>query len=329
MSDLRNNQKIQDPLRSGNIGYMDFRREKNSYVNQAFPLPPDVPDLDEYLFEKNRDIMILTITEAMRLLYDNTLSTAGSAYSKTSSYYHTHSARQITVDILNVYDNSSKKGVDIFMLSDSLEYLKNSRSLMTYYDQAGDLAWKISSLWKVRATSYIVNGTSYIKITGYAGLRRILKGTRYIFTNPQLMELGIGRKGVLGKAQKGIKLNIWFSAAFHALQFLFDSEYDFVDFFVDIPMDVAKLIVTNLVVSAVAGFLTFVGTPVILAGLLIIAAAVVTVVILEWLDGEVFHISDSFKKIIREGLALHSQQLMHDVKTLPPWQYMLVHPRGF
>lgn len=329
MSELRNNQKGHNAQWPDYVGGI-LRGEQP--INQLVPQHPylkDVPGLEDFQSEKTTDIIILTIPEAMLLLYGKTANAANSACSQTSSYYHSHSARQITVDILNAYDASSKVGIDVFMLNDSVEYLRNSRSLVTYYDQAGDLAWKFSSFWKVRAKHYIANGKTYIKITGYAGLRRILKGTRYAFNNPQLMEFGIGRKGVLGKALKGVKYNVWFSGAFHALQLLFDSEYDFVDFFVDIPMDVAKLIVTNLVVSAVAGLLTFFGAPVILAGIIIILAAVGTVWILETLDEKVFHISDSFKKIIREGLALHSQQLMHDVKTLSPWQYMLAHPYGF
>jgi len=329
MSDLRNNKQIQNAQWTDYVG--GILRGSQS-INQLVPQHPylkDVPGLEDFQSEKTTDIIILTIPEAMLLFYGKTEGMAAAACSQASTYYHSHSGRQITVDILNAYDASSKKGIDIFMLNDSMEYLRNSRSLMTYYDQAGELAWKLSSFWKVKAKHYTVNGKIYIKITGYAGLRRILKGTRYVFNNPQLMEFGIGRKGVLGKVFKGMKYNIWFSGAFHLLQFLFDSKYDFVDFFVDIPMDIAKLIVTNLVVSVVAGAMTFIGVSVIFAGFIIIAAAIAAVIILEWLDDEVFHTSKTIKSIIREGLALHSQQLMHGVKALSPWQYMLTHPYGY
>ncbi|WP_256222127.1 MULTISPECIES: hypothetical protein [Pseudomonas] len=39
------------------------------------------------------------------------------------------------------------------------------------------------------------NGKQYLIITGYPGLRRKLKGTRYGVRNAQLLELGIGKYG--------------------------------------------------------------------------------------------------------------------------------------
>lgn len=325
MAGLRNNNNTQNAQWAD---YMGDILQGSQPINQLVPQHPylkDIPGLEDFQFEKTQYIMVLTIPEALRLLTDRAVNLFNSGYTEATKYISTHSAKEITFDVLHLYDAASKKGIDYFSVKDTVEWLRFSRNIMTSYDQAGNLAWHISAILKVRATTIIINGTAYIKISGYAGLRRIIKGTRYLFNNAQMLEFGIGFKGMMDKTIKGMKYNIWFSAGFHALQLIFDSEYDFADFFSDMPMDVAKLIVNSGVLCGTAWAMTALHAPVILAGGIIIGMAIGTVIMLEWLDSDkVFGTSAFLKKAIKEGMESYRQQIVHQAKTLPPGEFMLL-----
>lgn len=57
--------------------------------------------------------------------------------------------------------------------------------------------------WNCRVTSRAYKGVEYIVLSGYAGLRNILKGTRYKATNPLIMKFGLGELGKVRTAVKG------------------------------------------------------------------------------------------------------------------------------
>lgn len=300
-------------------------------INQLVPTHcylKDVAGLEEFQSVKTKDIMILTIPEAMRLLYDKSLSVANDAYKKTSSYYYSHSRRQIVTDILDINNNASKKGVNLVTLFDTKVFLDFSWKVMSYYDQAQNISVRISNFYKVKAITYIVNGQTYIKITGYSGLRRILNGSRYLFEHPQMLTFGIGKAAMVKGIVKGTKYNVWLSGATHALEFIFRSEYDIVDFFVDISMDIAKIMVAEIVLKAVAGLLVYAGFPVIITAFIIIAVGVYIARKLYELDS-VLHLSDILKNAIRYGYVKHTEKLMRDAKELSPWQFSVLHTPSY
>ncbi|EAB2013716.1 hypothetical protein D7J64_26330 [Salmonella enterica] len=77
--------------------------------------------------------------------------------------------KQMAVGILDINKSFSDKGINVITLYDTWKWAKTSWEIMSYYDQANNLAWNISQ-------TYIANGKTYINITGYAGLRHILNG---------------------------------------------------------------------------------------------------------------------------------------------------------
>ncbi len=54
------------------------------------------------------------------------------------------------------------------------------------------------------------NGKTYIRISGHAGVRRIVIGTRYGANHPTMLNLGIGMQGL----KDGIVNSVWFSHCF-------------------------------------------------------------------------------------------------------------------
>ncbi|RJT46796.1 hypothetical protein [Rahnella woolbedingensis] len=108
--------------------------------------------------------------------------------------------------------------------------------------------------------------------------RRILEGTRYAVDNPQMLEMGIGIRGLGSALIKGTKFCIFASLAWRVIELIFKSDYDLVDFLGDITMDAAKAVVASVVIGVIAGALTLGGAPVVLiAGFVIIAGIVLNI----------------------------------------------------
>ena len=73
--------------------------------------------------------------------------------------------------------------------------------------------------------------------------RRTNDGTRYAVDHPQMLEMGIGIRGLGSALIKGTKFCISASLAWRAIELIFKSDYDLVDFLGDITMDAAKAMV--------------------------------------------------------------------------------------
>lgn len=168
-------------------------------------------------------------------------------------------------------------------IKDILEGTGNISKLMTYKNSAGDLVFHFKSLG-VRAIEYTFKGKSYIKITGYAGLRQILKGTRYAVNHPQMLEMGIGYRGVGGALVKGMKFCIFASVAWRALELIFKSDYHLADFLVDVSVDAVKTIVAGVVLGIAGGILTVIGMPIAVSIFAIVILGVVLNIGLNKLD---------------------------------------------
>lgn len=112
----------------------------------------------------------------------------------------------------------------------------------------------------ITATEHIAaNGNRMIHISGYAGLRRIVTGTRYGAAHPVMLHMGIGQQGLEAGIARGIRFCLVFSAIYRGLEWFFKDEYTFADFLGNITVDMAK---TALVAAASWG----VGTALIAAG---------------------------------------------------------------
>ncbi|WP_263261199.1 hypothetical protein [Pseudomonas sp. RIT-PI-S] len=85
---------------------------------------------------------------------------------------------------------------------------------------------------KVRISVH--NGRQYLILTGYPGLRRVLRGTRYGIRNPQLVEVGIGRYGIRGTSISGFKLSCYVAVGVEVLEWIFNDEAVMTDLFAGI-----------------------------------------------------------------------------------------------
>ncbi|MGB7800711.1 hypothetical protein [Buttiauxella sp.] len=280
MSELRDpHQKRQDYLRDGH--------QFQTYPSMN-PVLRDMAAINGDFITESRYIMLLTIEEA----------------------------QGITDELLGGLDYFFSYKLGPGNIKDGLDGFRTLSKLTTYYNPAGKLVFNFKCL-KINAVEYIINGKSYIKITGHAGLRRILTGTRYGATNPQMLEMAIGMRGFGSALIKGTKFCVYASLAFRVIELIFKSDYHLVDFLVDITMDVAKIIVSSVVIGIVGGVMTFFSFPVVLTAAVIIVGGVILNINLNTLDSEL-GLSEDLKNKMRN--ALNEQRKMSE------WDYQHLSP---
>ncbi|AIU71819.1 membrane protein [Hafnia alvei FB1] len=273
----------------------------NVPVNQLIPQHPYILDtlgLAE-AFEKNTThIMLLTLDEAQSVIEDLDNSKP--------------------VILATTYAGNIK---------DSIAGAKNISKLVSYTD-AGKLVYRLKGLG-IKAIQYQYGGQVYVKITGYASLRRILQGTRYKINSPQILELGIGKAGINGGILEGAKFCIWFSLAYRTVQLIFKSDHDVAAFIGNITMDIAKIIVTIFVTKilvAVSSSLavTFSVTVPIAVGIFaIIAVGFFITWALDELDKK-YHLSDKLISAIREGMRTQAEIEKWNFEHTSPFTYGLM-----
>lgn len=217
-------------------------------------------------------------------------------------------------------------------IRDGVTGAKNISKLITYVD-AGKLVLRLKGL-RINAIEYKYGGKIYIKITGYPSLRRILRGTRYKVNNPQILELGIGKKGINAGIMDGAKFCIWFSLAWRAVELIFKSEHDVAAFIGNITMDIAKIIVTifatKILVMAggalVAGMASvgFAVTLPIAAGIMLtIVIGIGITSVLDYLDKE-YGLSQKLIAVVREGMKAQQDIMEWNMKHTDPFTLSLM-----
>ncbi|EIL9721621.1 hypothetical protein LML45_004512, partial [Salmonella enterica] len=171
-------------------------------------------------------------------------------------------AQQVADDLMGGVDKFFSYRAAPGNIKDGLDGFRSLSKLTTYYNSAQELVFNFRAI-RIKAIEYKVGGKTYIKITGYPALRRILNGTRYGAGHPQMLEMAIGRRGLSYNITQGVRHCIYFSLAWRAIELIFKSDYDLVDFLVDISMDAAKAVVSGVVIGIFAGGLTLVSAPII------------------------------------------------------------------
>ncbi|MGB7800714.1 hypothetical protein [Buttiauxella sp.] len=280
MSELRDpHQKRQDYLRDG------YQFQTYPSMN---PVLRDMAAINDSFITESRYIMLLTIEEA----------------------------QGVSDELLGGLDYFFSYKLGPGNIKDGLDGFRTLSKLTTYYSPTGKLVFNFKCL-KIKAVEYVINGKAYIKITGHAGLRRILTGTRYGATNPQMLELAIGMRGFGTALIKGTKFCIYASLAFRVIEFIFKSDYHLKDFLVDITMDVAKIIVSSVVIGIVGGIFTVISAPIVGTAILVIFIGISLNIGLNILDHELGFSAELKNKI---------QQALNEQQKMSSWDYQHLSP---
>ncbi|MEQ9890880.1 hypothetical protein [Pectobacterium aroidearum] len=170
----------------------------------------------------------------------------------------------------------------------------------------------------VTATEYVgKNGSKYIKLSGYPGVRKYLDATRYLVSNHKILDMGIGTKGIESGIAAGARFCIVFSGAYRAIELMLKDEYALTDFFVNLTMDVAKLAVSVGVAwgakTAATGFMVAGGSVIAISFGIFILGLGVSFALL-WLDNE-YKISETIIKNLKshkkQYTPYHPDQFFH------------------
>ncbi|MDK9423068.1 hypothetical protein HER17_03600 [Pectobacterium carotovorum] len=171
----------------------------------------------------------------------------------------------------------------------------------------------------VTATEYVgKNGSKYIKLSGYPGVRKYLDATRYLVSNQKILDIGIGTKGIESGIATGARFCIVFSGAYRAIELMVKDEYALTDFFVNLTMDVAKLAVSvgiawGAKMAATSVMVATGGSVIIIAGGIFLLGVIVSFSLL-WLDNE-YKISEAIIKNLKshkkQYTPYHPDQFFH------------------
>lgn len=183
-------------------------------------------------------------------------------------------AQQVIDDLMGGVDRFFSYRAGPGNIKDGLDAFRSLTKLTTWYNPAKELMFNFDVL-KIKAIEYKVGGKTYIKITGYPGLRRILTGTRYGANHPQTLEMAIGKRGLYHNIRNGVRYCIYFSLAWRAIELIFKSDYNLTDFLVDITMDMAKAVVSGVLIGLVAGVLALLSSPVIVTTTIIVVMGLI------------------------------------------------------
>lgn len=146
------------------------------------------------------------------------------------------------------------------------------------------------------------NGKTYIRISGRAGVRRIVTGTRYGANHPTMVNLGIGMQGLKDGIVKGIKFCLVFSFIYRGLEWAFKDEYHFADFLGNVTADMAKMALVaagSASMGAIALSVGLFGGSIIGVGIVVLGIGFGITVGLEYIDSK-YGLSEKIIQYMRD-----------------------------
>ncbi len=132
-----------------------------------------------------------------------------------------------------------------------------------------------------------VGEKTYVILKGFPGKRHFLKGTKYLNTNPQIVQFGLAKVSVKSLFTSGFKASIWVYGAIKTLEatemVLQEGELK-TSFFSQIGTDIPKIAITSAVSAAAAGTVAAAGIPVAIGVGIVLVVGFAAGIALEYLD---------------------------------------------
>ena len=227
----------------------------------------------------------------------STLFAVNNAHATISAQMESNQAEVLVLtpaEYLSILQDKSKNNP---ALNESLRKMLSGTSLGQYWNQtiypntneafvipagqaandAFTLAKTIVAIGAVGTTCYAKthNGKTYFIFKGHAGLRNVLQGTRYLATNPQIIQLGLGIKGAQNVAKGGFILGIVVTTGIEITDFMLNDQKTLYDLVGGIGVEAVKGGLSALIgyaAGAVVGLTGLAVAP--LVGMMVAAFAV-------------------------------------------------------
>ena len=143
-----------------------------------------------------------------------------------------------------------------------------------------------------RVVEKSIGGKRYVILKGFPGLRKRLKGTRYLASNAKVVSMAIGKIGVNKSIVSGARLTIFLTVPLNVLKYLIDEQSTLSTLIGSVASDIVKAGVSSalaMTAAAAVGTLTTLAAGPLVAAIFV---GVVTAVILEKID-EHFGLTDA------------------------------------
>ncbi|AQS40239.1 hypothetical protein Sps_05170 [Shewanella psychrophila] len=221
-------------------------------VNRNTKSFPDEP-LRDKLKENNEHIMFLTLKEALDVLRDW-------GWKDTKGLW--------------------KEGTDSELGQVLINYGVNGKDVVT----ASMLISQLGSVG-IKATSYLnKSGTEMIKLSGYAGIRKVLNAPSFSAVNPKIVQVGIGKYGLANSIKSGAVLTFYVAAAYRIVDYILTDEQRLSEFIGSMATDVVKIGIASAITWGVGSVI--VTSFVVVNFGIVIVAGLATAVLLNYLDNK-------------------------------------------
>ena len=108
----------------------------------------------------------------------------------------------------------------------------------------------------IKATTYLNHkGTELIKLTGYAGIRKILNAPVFGAMNPKIVDVGIGKYGLKNSIIQGARVTFYVAAAYRTIDFILNDETSLAEFIGSLATDVIKIGIASAVTWGVGALI--------------------------------------------------------------------------
>lgn len=233
-------------------------------LRNTHTLPDDA--LRAMLARTNQDVMLLTLSESLEVL-----QSWGWKDTKTAWVETTQSG------VGQVMVNYGVNGKDVVTTSMIIARL-------------GDFG--------IRATVYVNHkGTELIKLTGYAGVRKVLTAPVFALKNPKVVDLGIGKYGLKNSIISGARLTFYVAAAYRTVDFILNDATSLAEFIGSLATDVVKIGIASAVSWGIGTIALGVVSTVAVPLVVVVVAGLVSAIGLNYLDDK-FGFTDQVVKCI-------------------------------
>lgn len=216
-------------------------------------------------------------------------------------------------DILTIWSKQTKNPIEsiIDIAKKGASYVSPILDTITVAKLAKDIGIKGQIATK------IVQGKQYIIFKGYAGLRSIFTGTRYLATNPRIIDMAIGSMGVGKTILKGTRLTIIITIPINIFNLIIKDDMTMQKFIGTTASDLAKIAASSVAASGaayIAGAITTVAAGPLVAA---IAVGIVVGIALNYIDDR-YGLTDALIKKIEElwecGYFCKAGKAMHQIE---------------
>ncbi|WP_084728503.1 hypothetical protein [Xenorhabdus khoisanae] len=288
-------------------GYMGDVLRGNVGINQLKPQHEffDAIGLEKVLRDNTQYHFVLTLSEAQSIIEDISprrpqSPNHGEAFARGMNETHL-SYEEAFARGMDAGNKKKNPMARVFSVTDPISTYAGN-----IYDSRGfhDVVREFKSLGIKAAEHVGKNGERYIHISGHAGLRNRIMGTRYRAQNPQMLGMGIGQQGLNASVVQGVRFSIIFSIGYRVIESIFKDEYTLADFLGNVTMDMAKTAIIATaswaVGSALIATAALGGSIIAVAGIVLLAGFAVAY-ILDALDKQ-YGISEKLIALIKEEM---------------------------